>query len=136
MMQDIITVERDENGERRAKGRFRNFMQGGSHVSVKEEERPKGVPGMFWEGGLYENEYVFEDGCWKIFKLGYNMLWQAEYEKGWGGSEAMKGVQKCYPEDPLGPDEIVMEGKEVWPETRILPFHFVHMVTGEAVGGA
>jgi len=92
MMQDIITVDVGVKGEGRvAKGRFRCFLQAGSHRSVPVEERPDGPPEQFWEGGLYENEYVFEEGKWKILKLGYNMLWQAEYEKGWSGSECMKG---------------------------------------------
>jgi len=38
-------------------------------------------------------------------------------------------MEKCYPGDPIGPDEIV-EGKVVWPETRELGFHFKHPVTG------
>lgn len=136
MMQDIITISRDtEERLRTAKARFRCVLQGGSHHSVPKEKRPKGVQEQFWEGGLYENEYVFEDGKWKILKLGYNMLWQSDYEKGWSNSEAMKGVEKCFPDDPLGPDEIVTVGKEVWPETRILPFHFLHPVTGEEVRG-
>jgi hypothetical protein len=134
MMQDIITICRDGEGNpRTAKARFRCVLQGGSHHSVPKEERPKDVQEQFWEGGLYENEYVFEDGVWKILKLGYNMLWQADYEKGWFNSEAMKGVDKCFPENPLGPDEIVSVGKEVWPETRVLPFHYLHPVTGEVV---
>lgn len=89
MMQDIITVDPSPSaslevgvgnvqGEgKRAKGRFRCFLQGGSHESVLAEETPKDVPDMFWEGGVYENEYVFEEGRWRIFRLGYNMLWQA-----------------------------------------------------------
>ena len=82
---------------------------------------------------MYENEYIFEDGVWKIFKLGYNMLWQADYGKGWSGSEAMKGMEKCWPEDKWGPDELVA-GKVVWPDTRVVPFHYVHPVTGAKIG--
>jgi hypothetical protein len=134
MMQDVITVESGEGEERRAKGRFRCFMQGGSHVSVPNEQRPKDVPEQFWEGGVYENEYVFENEKWKILTLRYNMCWQAEYHKGWSGSEAMKGVEKCFPEDKWGPDEIV-GGKLVWPETRLVRFHYRHPVTGEWAGG-
>jgi SnoaL-like domain len=131
MMQDIITVAPSQ--PRIAKARFRNFMHGGFHDSVKQSERSEDVPGQFWEGGVYENEYIFEDGVWKIFKLGYNMLWQADYVKGWSDSEAMKGVEKCWPEDKWGPDELV-SGKNVWPETRIVGFHFLHPVTGATVG--
>jgi hypothetical protein len=131
MMQDIITVTPSQ--PRMAKARFRNFMQGGFHQSVKQSEKSEDVPGQFWEGGVYENEYIFEDDVWKIFKLGYNMLWQADYVKGWSDSEAMKGVPKCWPEDKWGPDELVT-GKNVWPETRIVGFHFSHPVTGTTVG--
>lgn len=134
MMQDIISISRNGEGKARtAKARFRCFLQGGSHHSVPAEARPQNVSQQFWEGGLYENEYVFEDGVWKIMKLGYNMLWQADYEKGWYNSEAMKGVEICFPKNPLGPDEIVSEGKKVWPETRVLPFHYRHPVTGEDI---
>jgi hypothetical protein len=96
------------------------------------EDRPKDVPAQFWEGGVYENEYVFEDGVWKILKLRYNMLWQAKYEKGWSGSEAMGGVESCWLDDPVGPDEIV-GGKDVWPSTRVVEFSFKHPVTGLVV---
>jgi len=121
--QDIITVSTREDKDQKAKGRFRCFMQGGSHESVPAQDRPQGPPNQFWEGGVYENEYVLEDGKWKILKLGYNMLWQAEYEKGWFGSVAMEGVDQCWPEAEWGPDEIV-SGKDAWPERRIVGFHW------------
>jgi hypothetical protein len=128
LMQDIIHVAPDR---RTAKGRARCFMQGGSHES--RTDIPDGLPTSgFWEGGIYENDYVHEDGVWKIKRLDYNMLWQASYEKGWGGSEAhLRQLSKLYPDDPLGPDEI-REGATpvVWPHTRKVPFHFVHPVTG------
>jgi hypothetical protein len=98
MMQDIITANPTSH-PRTAKARFRNFMKVGFHDSVQQSERSEDVPSQFWEGGVYENDYVFEPGVWKIFNLGYNMLWQADYCKGWSGGEAMKGLGKCWPED-------------------------------------
>jgi hypothetical protein len=80
-MQDIVTINA-KSSPRTTKARFRTFLQGGFHDSVKQSDRSQGVPEQFWEGGVYENEYIFEDGVWKIFKLGYNMLWQADYSKG------------------------------------------------------
>ena len=128
IMQDIIHVSEDRKS---AKGRARCFMQGGSHESRDTQD---GLPKSgFWEGGIYENEYVHEDGVWKIKLLNYNMLWQASYEKGWGGSAAhLPMLGKLYPEDPIGPDEIrAGPTPTVWPATRKVPFHFVHPVTGK-----
>jgi hypothetical protein len=59
--QDIVDVAPDR---RTAKGRFRCLLMGGVHETKKDA--PPRIPGQFWEGGLYENEYVREDGVWKI----------------------------------------------------------------------
>ncbi len=61
------------------------------------------------------------------------MLWQADHGKGWSGSVAMKGVEKCWPEDKWGPD-VLVDDKTVWPETRVVKFHFAHPATEEIVG--
>jgi len=40
--------------------------------------------GRAWmEGGLYENEYVLEDGRWKIAVLNYFPQYEGSYETGW-----------------------------------------------------
>jgi hypothetical protein len=129
-LQDIIDVAPDR---RTARARFRGFLMGGSHRS-KTEAIP-GLPTQFWEGGIYENEYVREDGIWKIKLLNYAMLWQADYDKGWHESEAHLGaLTKTYPEDPNGPDELLTEMPNVWPHTRVVPFHYPHPVTGKRTG--
>jgi hypothetical protein len=128
LLQDIIHVSPDRI---EAEGRFRCFMQGGNHET--RTDTPAGLPAQFWEGGIYENRYVREDGVWKIKLLNYNMLWQADYAKGWSGSNAhLPMLGKLYPEDPIGPDEILPgPTPAVWPETRSVPFHFPHPVTGK-----
>jgi hypothetical protein len=100
MMQDIIKIVPSQ--PKIETGRFQNLVQDGFHNSIGQSDRSERVPGQFWEGGVYENEYIFEDGFWKIFKLGYKLFWQADYMKGWSGSEAMKVVEKYWPEDKLG----------------------------------
>ncbi len=45
----------------------------------------------------------------------------------------MKGVEKCWPEDKWGPD-VLVDDKTVWPETRVVKFHFAHPATEEIVG--
>jgi hypothetical protein len=39
---------------------------------------------------------------------------------------------KTYPENETGPDEIV-EQLMLWPDTRVVPFHYPHPVTGKMV---
>lgn len=126
-LQDIVDVAPDR---RTAKGRFRAFLQAGSHVS--KETRNERLPLQWWEAGVYENDYVKEDGVWKIRTLDYHMFWQADYEKGWAHSTPYRGhfFDKTFPEDPGGPDELTDRTPAFWPETSIVPFHYPHPVTG------
>lgn len=89
MYQDVITISEDG---KTAKGRFRCNMQAGLH----ESQWPKGPNAKFlaqwWEGisiegsltlgALYENEYIKENGIWKIKTLRYRPQWHATFEKG------------------------------------------------------
>ncbi len=126
-LQDIIDVAPDR---RSARGRFRCFMQAGSHVS--KPDRVTTVPLQWWEAGVYENTYVREGGVWKIKILNYCLSWQADYEKGWAHSKPYEGpfFKKTYPGDPGGPDEIGAGRPAFWPDTAVVPFHFPHPVTG------
>jgi hypothetical protein len=76
---------RDHRGARWAdrEGRFRGILAGGWHDAILAD-KPEGMPQQFWESGIYENDYVKEDGVWKIRRLDYMMQWQADYETGWG----------------------------------------------------
>jgi hypothetical protein len=42
-----------------------------------------GKGGAWIEGGLYENDYVLEDGAWKIAALHYHPQYEGDYAKGW-----------------------------------------------------
>ena len=47
--------------------------------------------GRAWmEGGLYENEYVREDGRWKIAALRYYPQYEGSYEDGWSNVNQME----------------------------------------------
>jgi hypothetical protein len=128
-MQDIVDVAPDRMT---AKGRFRVFLTMGIHETKQEST---GIPSQFWEGGVYENIYVRENGVWKIKLLNYNLAWQAEYEKGWAHSSVkllmVAPFAKTYPEDPRGPDELKTEPCRFWPNTYLVPFHYPHPVTGK-----
>lgn len=44
----------------------------------------------------------------------------------------MPVAEKTYPEDMDGPDEIVSEEQKLmYPDTRVVPFHYTHPVTGQ-----
>ena len=123
-MQDIVTVAEDR---RTAKGRFRALLAGGSHVS--RPDKPEGLPLQFWEAGLYENDYVRDDGVWKIRRLDYRVQWQADYEAGWARQEAhLAPASVTYPENPLGPDELLEVRRPMWPKRAHVEFHYAHPV--------
>jgi carotenoid cleavage dioxygenase len=127
--QDIVDVSPDR---RRARGRFRCFMQGGVHET--KLDAPARIPQQFWEAGIYENEYVREDGIWKIKLFNYRVVYQAEYAKGWAHSPLtplmVSSFTQTYPENPRGPDEIGPSPPR-WPQNFVMPFHYPHPVTGK-----
>ena len=126
-LQDLIDIAPDGLT---AKGRFRGVMMGGWHESMPN---PPAVPSQMWEAGVYENQYKKVDGVWRIWRFDYNMLWQADYEKGWAHSEVhLKPLTETYPTDPKGPDELTADTPQAWPHTRIVPFHYPHPVTGQS----
>lgn len=125
-LQDIVDVAPDR---KTANGRFRYFMQAGTHYTT-------GLAHQWWEGGLYENVYVKDGGVWKIKVLIPKMVYIAEYEHGWAYTKPqyVPFMTTTYPDDPLGPDELCPDERVLWPDTDVLPFHYPHPVTGEAVG--
>ena len=128
-MQDIVTVTDDR---RTAKGRFRALLAGGSHDSRTDAQ--EGLPAQFWEAGVYENDYVREDGVWKIRRLDYRVQWQADYEAGWARQEAhLRPASVTFPENPLGPDELLSETRPMWPKRAHVEFHYAHPVIQQAL---
>jgi hypothetical protein len=135
-MQDVIHVAPDR---KTAKARFRAFMQAGAHVTSKSpmgeaDRKANREPTQWWEGGIYENTYVKEDGVWKIKILNYNPLWHADYKNGWAYTKVgyiPTTPPVLYPENPLGPDAPIEPAWVLWPETSIVPFHYNNPVTGK-----
>jgi hypothetical protein len=128
-MQDIITVAPDRQT---AKGRFRAVLFGGNHES--RAYKPAGLPDQFYEAGMYENDYVREDGVWKIKRLDYVVQWQADYDKGWYKTVAhLQPLTRTFPEDPLGPDELIDNTRQTWPHRQELEMHYAHPVLAKAV---
>ena len=130
-IQDIVHVSPDR---KTARGRFRSMMQAGVHSSAQGAGSPAGVPRQWWEGGLYENEYVREDGVWKIKVLNYRPVFHGTFEHGWTFTPPnfvpFFTEADCYPKTPAGPDKIDTR-PVLWPDTDVLPFHYPHPVTGK-----
>jgi len=69
-----------------------------------------------------------------LFRYRYFPFWHADIESGWAHTKKnyVPWPNKTYPEDPLGPDES-LEQKMLWPDTRVIPFHYPHPTTGKPV---
>lgn len=129
--QDVVTVAEDGLS---AHGRFRSMMQAGLHDAAKGTFPGTVSMDQWWEGGIYENQYVNDNGVWKIKLLNYRPVWHGAFDEGWAHKEpAQMFSSKMFPEDPLGPDEMIDGSYEFFPNTEVFPFHYPHPVTGERV---
>jgi hypothetical protein len=100
-----------------AKGRWRDLSLQGQYGQS-----------AFWGEGPYENEYVKEDGVWKISKLCWYQTVFVPYEGGWAKNEdANHGI---YVSGILKPDMPYNKDFGYWPETFLPPFHFKNPVAG------
>lgn len=114
-LQPVVTISEDG---RTAKARWRGLLLLGR----------LGEEGFLGEGP-YENEYVKEDGVWKIQKLHWFQSFVVPYEGGWARNEDANGAK--YVSDRLPPDAPPSVEYETWPATFLPPFHFENPVTGE-----
>lgn len=79
-----------------------------------------------WGEGPYENEYVKEDGVWRISKLRWFQTILVPYEGGWAKHEDVnKGI---WVSDTLPPDAPPTAPYGYWPETFLPPFSFANPV--------
>ena len=57
-----------------------------------------GGPRQWWEGGIYENTYMKEDGVWRIQILNYKPQWHADFENGWANTpQELRAVLRARP---------------------------------------
>ena len=127
-MQMVINVADDR---KTATVRGRSMMQAGLHETAEGDQR------AWFEGGIYDNRYVREDGVWKIQRLGYFPHWHGSFEEGWAKTPIdfipMAKEEDLYPGNPLGPDELLDPMPRLWPATDTVPFPYEHPVTGEPI---
>lgn len=104
----VLTLSSDGNT---AKARWRSIMLLGELGEL-----------ALWGEGPYENEYVKEDGVWKISKLRWFQSILVPYEGGWAKNEDFnKGI---WASDELPPDAPPTDDYGSWPETYLPPFSF------------
>lgn len=111
----VITLSPDG---KTAKGRWRALIQDGKYGQGS---------GGNWGEGIYENEYVQENGVWKIRKLHFFVKFYAPYEGGWtraGQKEALR-----YAKSRVRPNRPPSVKYEAYPARFTPPFHYENPVT-------
>lgn len=104
----VITLSADGTT---AKGRWRDLSLQGQYGET-----------ALWGEGPYENEYVKDNGVWKISKLHWFQTIVVPYDGGWFKNEDFnKGL---YVSDTLPPDSPPTTDDPSWPTTFLPPFHF------------
>jgi hypothetical protein len=82
-----------------------------------------------WEIGTYENEFVKEDGAWKIKAIRYYPRMTSDYDKGWAvDAKPAPGESQDFP-----PDRPSMPACTSYPGICYVAFHYVNPGTGRPV---
>jgi hypothetical protein len=123
----IIDVAPDRS---RAWVRGRSTMQAGLHETAKGNQR------QWWEGGVYENQYLargrrLEAGAPRLLPALARELCRRLGENAdrlhTDGEEALSRRPRSVPMPSSNRDQ------RLWPATDIVPFHYVHPVTGKPI---
>jgi hypothetical protein len=112
-LQPIVHVAPDGHT---AQGRWRFLAE------VGEDQKS-----AIWGGGTYENQYVKQDGVWKIQSLHAYFRFYTPYADGW----AKTALPNSRPEERLPPDRPPTVVYDSYPSTFIAPFHYPNPVTGK-----
>ena len=80
---------------------------------------------QYWGRGVYENEYIKEDGRWRFKKLHWYRTFLTLYEDGWLKAQLTYSTQRS----TLKPDR-PGTGFHPYPEVCSVPFHYRHPITG------
>jgi hypothetical protein len=119
-LQGVVTMESDGMA---AKGRWYGMgMEAKPTLSLHEGELRQ-----TWIHGIYENEYVKEDGTWKIKKLHFNLVFRTPFEDGW---------LKVPVVGQHGPDKVIKPDAPPsayfpYPSGYHVHFSFKHPITGK-----
>jgi hypothetical protein len=82
--------------------------------------------------GTYENEYVKEDGKWRILRLQFDDIFLSPYEDGWAKTPKLWGrLQEVAGSVGLQPGDVPQPPPSTSPFGEQMPFHYKHPITGE-----
>jgi hypothetical protein len=107
-LQAVVDVATDGQS---AKGRWRAFIMSGQYGQSAR-----------WGEGTYENEYVKENGVWKIAKLHWYQTFMVPYQGGWAKNKDETGG--VFVSKQLPPDRPPSDNYDVWPAVYIPPYHY------------
>jgi hypothetical protein len=99
------------------------------HALILTGESGAGSGGN-WGAGPYENEYVLQDGVWKISKLHWYATFIAPYEGGWKNADG-EDLRDYALGRGVPPDRPPSENYAPFPSADVAPFHYPNPVTGE-----
>jgi len=116
-LQPVIHIGPDG---RTAKGRWREFALLGQFQEWAA-----------WGDGIYENEYVKENGVWKIQTMHLYPNFKAPYQEGWESLAPVDGDWSSETAEKLPPDAPPSVEYKPFPNVFVPPFHYDNPVTGE-----
>jgi hypothetical protein len=103
--------------------------------SAKMRSRAFSIMGQYeryaqWMGGVYENDYVKENGVWKLKRDQQLNTYFVPYALGWRDAQPRPppGMSQTVP-----PDQLPTIPFEMYPSAFLPPFHYPHPVTGRRV---
>jgi hypothetical protein len=116
-LQPVVHVAADG---RSAKGRWRELALLGQFQKYAA-----------WGDGIYENDYIKEDGVWKIKSVHYYPNFVAPYKGGWVTLGPVTGDWKSDTAKAFPADRPPTVSYEPYPNVYTPPFHYKNPVTGQ-----
>ncbi|MGC4028661.1 MAG: nuclear transport factor 2 family protein [Steroidobacteraceae bacterium] len=89
-----------------------------------------------WNEGVYENEYVKENGVWKFRHMKFWPTYFTDFDKGWAKQDLPDIGKQANTADPrFPPDEpsSAEDSQSMYPGYFMPPFHYPNPVTGKGV---
>jgi hypothetical protein len=84
--------------------------------------------------GIYNTEYIKEDGTWKISNLTWNPLVITSPNDSWVKKERIEAIGTGTTTDLTPKPDRPRDFTSLYPSGYIVPFHFKHPVTGKKSG--